>query len=89
MKNPSSKEGEDNGGPLVDFGPVAVGKSLQKHFDIFNPSPVGGAHRHVSAKVHARSLLPHIFASFPAGNGVFFSVTAAWWGALVWIRVQL
>ncbi|XP_076731494.1 cilia- and flagella-associated protein 65 isoform X2 [Maylandia zebra] len=40
VKNPSSKGGEDNGGPLVDFGPVAVGKSLQKHFDIFNPSPV-------------------------------------------------
>lgn len=53
MKNPSIKVGEDNGGPLVGFGPVAVGKSLQKHFDIFNPSPVGGAHRRISAKVHA------------------------------------
>uniref|UniRef100_A0A3Q0SAU0 Si:ch1073-349o24.2 n=1 Tax=Amphilophus citrinellus TaxID=61819 RepID=A0A3Q0SAU0_AMPCI len=45
----SSKGVKENGAPVVAFGPVAVGKSSQKHFDIFNPSPVGTTHRHTNA----------------------------------------
>ncbi|XP_071348758.1 cilia- and flagella-associated protein 65 isoform X2 [Trachinotus anak] len=39
LRNPAKEENEKEG-PALHFGPVAVGKSLQKHFDIVNPSPV-------------------------------------------------
>uniref|UniRef100_A0A3Q0RYE1 Si:ch1073-349o24.2 n=1 Tax=Amphilophus citrinellus TaxID=61819 RepID=A0A3Q0RYE1_AMPCI len=47
-------QGLENGAPVVAFGPVAVGKSSQKHFDIFNPSPVGTTHRHTNANAQAQ-----------------------------------
>ncbi|XP_047455942.1 cilia- and flagella-associated protein 65 isoform X2 [Mugil cephalus] len=40
LRNPSIKEGEEHSDPVLCFGCVAIGKSLQKHFDIINPSPV-------------------------------------------------
>uniref|UniRef100_A0A3B4UBL5 Cilia and flagella associated protein 65 n=1 Tax=Seriola dumerili TaxID=41447 RepID=A0A3B4UBL5_SERDU len=40
LRNPVEKEEKDQGGPVLHFGSVAVGKSLQKYFDIFNPTPV-------------------------------------------------
>ncbi|XP_040004712.1 cilia- and flagella-associated protein 65 isoform X2 [Xiphias gladius] len=40
LRNPATKEEKEQGGPELHFGSVAVGQSLQKHFDIFNPSPV-------------------------------------------------
>uniref|UniRef100_A0A8C3A3Z7 Si:ch1073-349o24.2 n=1 Tax=Cyclopterus lumpus TaxID=8103 RepID=A0A8C3A3Z7_CYCLU len=33
-------QGLEQCGPVLHFGSVAVGQNLQKHFDIFNPSPV-------------------------------------------------
>ncbi|KAM4558144.1 cilia- and flagella-associated protein 65 isoform 2-T2 [Odontesthes bonariensis] len=38
IRNPTSKDEEDY--PVLHFGSVAVGQSLRKHFDLFNPSPV-------------------------------------------------
>ncbi|XP_061697991.1 cilia- and flagella-associated protein 65 isoform X12 [Syngnathoides biaculeatus] len=40
LKNPSSKAEKQHGGPVLNFGSVAVGQSLQKGFDICNPSHV-------------------------------------------------
>ncbi|XP_029386708.1 cilia- and flagella-associated protein 65 [Echeneis naucrates] len=40
LKNPAKKKEKEQEGLLLHFGSVAIGKSLQKHFDIFNPSPV-------------------------------------------------
>ncbi|XP_041807029.1 cilia- and flagella-associated protein 65 [Chelmon rostratus] len=40
LRNPGTKDGKEQRGPVLHFGSVAVGQSLQKHFDIFNPSPV-------------------------------------------------
>nr|XP_019945243.1 PREDICTED: cilia- and flagella-associated protein 65 [Paralichthys olivaceus] len=40
LRNPAAKEEKEQGGPVLHFGSVAVGQNLQKHFDIFNPSPV-------------------------------------------------
>ncbi|XP_077437145.1 cilia- and flagella-associated protein 65 isoform X1 [Vanacampus margaritifer] len=39
LRSPSSKEKQD-GGPVLNFGSVAVGQSSQKCFEIFNPSHV-------------------------------------------------
>ncbi|KAM9364881.1 cilia- and flagella-associated protein 65 [Pholidichthys leucotaenia] len=40
LRSPSGSSEEQHGASVVQFGPVAVGQSLQKHFDIFNPTPV-------------------------------------------------
>ncbi|XP_054471804.1 cilia- and flagella-associated protein 65 [Anoplopoma fimbria] len=40
LRNPSTKDGKEKCGPELHYGSVAIGQSLQKHFDIFNPSPV-------------------------------------------------
>ncbi|XP_035030976.2 cilia- and flagella-associated protein 65 [Hippoglossus stenolepis] len=40
LRNPAAKEEKEQGAPVVHFGSVAIGQSLQKHFDIFNPSAV-------------------------------------------------
>ncbi|KAM4608647.1 cilia- and flagella-associated protein 65 [Polymixia lowei] len=40
LKGPDRKEEEEPGGSLLNFGSVAVGCSVRKHFDILNPSPV-------------------------------------------------
>ncbi|GAA6231328.1 coiled-coil domain-containing protein 108 [Lates japonicus] len=40
LRDQATKEEKEQGGPVLHFGSVAVGQSLQKHFDIFNPSPV-------------------------------------------------
>eukprot|EP00064_Thunnus_orientalis_P002417 superscaffoldBa00000175_g2424 len=40
LRSKSSKNEKEQGGPVLHFGSVAVGQSLQKYFDIFNPSPV-------------------------------------------------
>lgn len=40
LRNTGTKEEKEKGSPVLHFGSVAVGQSLQKHFDIFNPSPV-------------------------------------------------
>ncbi|XP_051260176.1 cilia- and flagella-associated protein 65 isoform X3 [Dicentrarchus labrax] len=40
LRNPSTKDEKEQCSPVLHFGSVAVGQSLQKHFDIFNPSPV-------------------------------------------------
>lgn len=42
LRSKSSKNEKEQGGPVLHFGSVAVGQSLQKYFDIFNPSPVSG-----------------------------------------------
>ncbi|XP_029315132.1 LOW QUALITY PROTEIN: cilia- and flagella-associated protein 65 [Cottoperca gobio] len=40
LRKPGSKDEKEQGRPELHFGSVAVGQSLQKHFEIFNPSPV-------------------------------------------------
>ncbi|XP_070832675.1 LOW QUALITY PROTEIN: cilia- and flagella-associated protein 65 [Chaetodon trifascialis] len=40
LRNPGTRDEKEQHGPVLHFGSVAVGQSLQKHFDIFNPSPV-------------------------------------------------
>ncbi|XP_031714488.1 cilia- and flagella-associated protein 65 isoform X2 [Anarrhichthys ocellatus] len=40
LRNPDTKDDKEQCGPELHFGSVAIGQSLQKHFDIFNPSPV-------------------------------------------------
>ncbi|XP_053184754.1 cilia- and flagella-associated protein 65 [Scomber japonicus] len=40
LRNKSNKNESEQGGLVLHFGSVAVGQSLQKYFDIFNPSPV-------------------------------------------------
>ncbi|KAJ4933197.1 hypothetical protein JOQ06_030032 [Pogonophryne albipinna] len=40
LKSPGTKGEKEQYHPELHFGSVAVGKSLQKHVDIFNPSPV-------------------------------------------------
>ncbi|XP_061648370.1 LOW QUALITY PROTEIN: cilia- and flagella-associated protein 65 [Phyllopteryx taeniolatus] len=40
LRSPSSKAEKQHGGPVLNFGSVAVGQSLQKCFDICNPSHV-------------------------------------------------
>ncbi|KAK2839571.1 hypothetical protein Q5P01_013311 [Channa striata] len=35
-----TKEVKQQGTPVLDFGSVAIGQNVQKHFEIFNPSPV-------------------------------------------------
>ncbi|XP_037646659.1 cilia- and flagella-associated protein 65 isoform X1 [Sebastes umbrosus] len=40
LRNPGTKDEKAQSDPELHFGSVAVGQSLQKHFDIFNPSPV-------------------------------------------------
>ncbi|XP_037831837.1 cilia- and flagella-associated protein 65 isoform X2 [Kryptolebias marmoratus] len=40
LQIPTSKEEEGRTHPELHFGSVAVGQSLRKHFNIFNPSPV-------------------------------------------------
>lgn len=40
LKTPDTKEDKDKCDPLLHFGTIPIGKSLQKNFDIFNPSPV-------------------------------------------------
>ncbi|XP_073329268.1 cilia- and flagella-associated protein 65 [Pagrus major] len=40
LRNPATKDEKEQSGPVLQFGSVAVGQSLQKHFDILNPSPV-------------------------------------------------
>ncbi|KAM7380772.1 hypothetical protein PAMP_004045 [Pampus punctatissimus] len=40
LRNTITKNQKEQGGPVLHFGSVAVGQSLQKYFDIFNPSPV-------------------------------------------------
>uniref|UniRef100_UPI0009B41025 cilia- and flagella-associated protein 65 n=1 Tax=Monopterus albus TaxID=43700 RepID=UPI0009B41025 len=43
LRNPGTSEQREQGCPALHFGSVSVGRSLQKHFDIFNPSPVSDA----------------------------------------------
>ncbi|XP_035460487.2 cilia- and flagella-associated protein 65 isoform X2 [Scophthalmus maximus] len=43
LRNPATKEEKEQGVPELRFGSVAVGQSLQRHFDIFNPSPVAAS----------------------------------------------
>ncbi|XP_045910743.1 cilia- and flagella-associated protein 65 isoform X2 [Micropterus dolomieu] len=40
LRNPNTKDEKEQCGPVLHFGSVAIGQSLQKSFDIFNPSPV-------------------------------------------------
>ncbi|XP_029981230.1 cilia- and flagella-associated protein 65 [Sphaeramia orbicularis] len=40
LKNPNRDAKKELGDLVLDFGSVAVGRTLHKHFDIFNPSPV-------------------------------------------------
>ncbi|KAM3861924.1 LOW QUALITY PROTEIN: cilia- and flagella-associated protein 65 [Diretmus argenteus] len=40
LRNPDRQEEEEPGSPALHFGRVAVGSSVQKYFDILNPSPV-------------------------------------------------
>ncbi|XP_042350684.1 cilia- and flagella-associated protein 65 isoform X3 [Plectropomus leopardus] len=40
LKNPGIVDEKEKCCPVLNFGSVAVGQSLQKHFDVFNPSPV-------------------------------------------------
>ncbi|KAF3842925.1 hypothetical protein F7725_001774 [Dissostichus mawsoni] len=40
LKRPGTKDEKEQYHPELHFGSVAVGKGLQKHVDIFNPSPV-------------------------------------------------
>ncbi|XP_069010849.1 cilia- and flagella-associated protein 65 [Embiotoca jacksoni] len=40
LRNPNSNKEEENGALVLHFGSVAIGQSLEKQFDIFNPSPV-------------------------------------------------
>ncbi|XP_026150303.1 cilia- and flagella-associated protein 65 isoform X2 [Mastacembelus armatus] len=40
IRNPVTTELKEQEGPVLHFGSVAVGQSLQKHFEIFNPSSV-------------------------------------------------
>ncbi|XP_070771214.1 cilia- and flagella-associated protein 65 [Enoplosus armatus] len=43
LRNPGTKDEKGQCGPVLHFGSVAVSQSLQKDFDIFNPSPVTAA----------------------------------------------
>ncbi|XP_056144876.1 cilia- and flagella-associated protein 65 [Lampris incognitus] len=40
VRSPNREEGEEQDIPALHFGSVAVGCSVQKHFDILNPCPV-------------------------------------------------
>ncbi|XP_044073745.1 cilia- and flagella-associated protein 65 isoform X2 [Siniperca chuatsi] len=40
LRNAVTKDEKEQCGPVLHFGSVPVGQSLQKDFDIFNPSPV-------------------------------------------------
>nr|XP_046260401.1 cilia- and flagella-associated protein 65 isoform X2 [Scatophagus argus] len=40
LRSPGAKDKKQDCGPVLHFGSVVVGQNLQKHFDIFNPSPV-------------------------------------------------
>ncbi|XP_041663704.1 cilia- and flagella-associated protein 65 [Cheilinus undulatus] len=40
LRTPDNTDDKDQGGPKLPFGSVAIGRSLQKIFEIFNPSPV-------------------------------------------------
>lgn len=53
LRNPATKEEKEQGVPELRFGSVAVGQSLQRHFDIFNPSPVSSAQRCTNECVHS------------------------------------
>lgn len=88
LRVPGAKKQRD---PVLSFGPVAVGKSSQKHFEIFNPSPVTHTHSHMHP---SRVQLYTLQGSYPdhslyTGNSYFRSLPADWLGALNWIRVQL
>lgn len=61
LRNPSIKEGGEHGDPVLCFGSVAIGKSLQKHLDIINPSPVGIVYIYKQIQMHIQSgLLSHL-----------------------------
>ncbi|XP_068557648.1 cilia- and flagella-associated protein 65 [Cebidichthys violaceus] len=40
LRHPGTKDDKEQCAPELHFGSVAIAQSLQKHFDIFNPSPV-------------------------------------------------
>lgn len=40
LRIPGTKDEKEKGRPVLHFGSVAIGQSLQKHFDISNPSTV-------------------------------------------------
>lgn len=52
LRNHSGKKEEDQRNPVLDFGSVAIGQSLCKNFDIFNPSPVSNIHTHTNINAH-------------------------------------
>lgn len=77
LRVPGAKKQRD---PVLSFGPVAVGKSSQKHFEIFNPSPVTHTHTQPrasfqSATVHSAGALTLITPLY-TGNGYFRSLPA-------------
>lgn len=43
LRSPDTQDLEQQCDPVLRFGSVAVGQTLQKHFDIINPSPVSSA----------------------------------------------
>ncbi|XP_028993480.1 cilia- and flagella-associated protein 65 [Betta splendens] len=43
LRKTDPNEKEENGTPVLNFGSFAVGQSLQKRFEIFNPSPVAAS----------------------------------------------
>lgn len=71
LQNPAEKEEKQQGGSVLHFGSVAVGKTLQKHFVISNPLPVSTTKRRTDAYVHSEIHFPLILSYF------FFQVAAS------------
>lgn len=65
LRDPGTKDEREQHGPALHFGSVAVGQSLQKHFDIFNPSPVSSAQRYTN--VHSQ---------WPSLSSLFFPLSS-------------
>lgn len=83
LRNPVTKDKKEQCGPELHFGSVAVGQSLQKHFDIFNPSPVSST-QYTNEKycIHTFNGLPSdlSFCLPPLGNCIVLSFTTVEWG---------
>lgn len=76
LRNPCTKVEKEQCDPLLHFGSVAVGQSLQKHFDIFNPCPVSSTQRYTNTNVQSRwPSLSSIFLPFLLQVTASFSVS--------------
>lgn len=75
LRNPNTKDEKEQCGPVLHFGSVAIGQSLQKSFDIYNPSPVSSGQRQLEMYTLNGPPSHLSFRPSPPGNCVCLSFT--------------